>query len=225
MSKHVLIIATSHHELGHTGRPTGVWAEELSTPYYALVDAGFDVTLASPKGGQTPWAQDSVKNEPSVQRFLSDPVAMAKFNAAQATSQMKAHDFEAIFLPGGHGVMWDTATDISTARLVADFFNANKPIAAVCHGSAGLIQAQRQDGQSILLGKKINSFTNEEETAAGLMDVVPFHLETKLRALGGLFEHGPTWAAFAVRDGNLITGQNPASSALVARHLMAALQD
>jgi putative intracellular protease/amidase len=225
----VLMIVTSHAQLGNTGKPTGIWAEELTTPYYALVDAGFEVTLASPLGGTPPFADGSVKpkledNEGSVKRFLSDAAAMAKFNATHKTADLQAANYSAVFLPGGHGTMWDTATENATARLVADSFNAGKPTAAVCHGPAGLVKALRLDGKSILFGKKVNGFTNAEETAAGLMEVVPFHLETKMRELGGVFESGPNWAPYAVRDGNLITGQNPASSALVASHVVAALQ-
>jgi putative intracellular protease/amidase len=225
----VLMIVTSHDQLGTTGKPTGIWAEELTTPYYALIDAGFEVTLASPKGGTPPFVADSVVVKPedlgnTVKRFLADPVAMGKFNATHKTADMNAADFSAVMLPGGHGTMWDTATDAATARLVSDSFNAGKPTAAVCHGPAGLVNALRTDGKSILFGKKVNGFTNAEETAAGLMDVVPFHLETKMRELGGVFESGPDWAPYAVRDGHLITGQNPASSALVAQHVVAALQ-
>jgi putative intracellular protease/amidase len=228
-SQPILMIVTSHAKLGNTGKPTGIWAEELTTPYYALLDAGFEITLASPLGGLPPLAEGSAKepveaNEGSVKRFLQDATAMAKFKATHTTDSLNAADYSAIFLPGGHGTMWDTATDAHTSRLVADTFNAGKPTASVCHGPAGLVQALRPDGKSIVFGKKVNAFTNEEETAAGLMDVVPFHLESKLRELGALFEHGPMWGAYAVRDGNLITGQNPASSALVAQHVVAALQ-
>ena len=227
--KPILMILTSHAQLGNSGKPTGIWAEELTTPYYALLDAGMQVTLASPLGGLPPFAQGSVKesveaNEGSVKRFLQDANAMEKFKATLTTASLKAEDYSAVFLPGGHGTMWDTATDAHTARLVSDTFNAGKPTASVCHGPAGLVQAKRSDGKSIVFGKKVNAFTNEEETAAGLMDVVPFHLESKLRELGGIFEHGSMWGAYAVRDGNLITGQNPASSALVAQHVVAALQ-
>ena len=227
--KPVLVIITSHNQLGNTGKPTGLWAEELTTPYCALVDAGFDVVLASPKGGKPPFAAGSVKvapeeNEGSVKRFLADPAAMTKFNATHTTASIDAANYCAVFLPGGHGTMWDTANDDATARLVADSFNAGKPTAAVCHGPAGWVKALRPDGKSIWFGKKVNAFTNEEETAAGLMDVVPFHLETRMKELGGTFESGPMWQPYAVRDGNLITGQNPQSSALVASHLVAALQ-
>jgi putative intracellular protease/amidase len=225
----VLMILTSHTQLGNTGKLTGLWAEELTTPYYALVDAGFDVTLASPLGGTPPWVADSLQVKPedtgsTVTRFLADPVAIGKFNATHKTADLQAANYSAVFLPGGHGTMWDTATDNATARLVADSFNAGKPTAAVCHGPAGLVKALRTDGKSILFGRKVNGFTNAEETAAGLMEVVPFHLETKMRELGGVFESGPNWAPYAVRDGNLITGQNPASSALVASYVVAALQ-
>jgi putative intracellular protease/amidase len=225
----ILMIVTSHAQLGSTGKPTGIWAEELTTPYYALLDADLEITLASPLGGLPPFAEDSVKksveaNEGSVKRFLQDAAAMEKFQATHSTASLQAADFSAVFLPGGHGTMWDTATDPHTARLVSEIFNAGKPTASVCHGPAGLVQALRPDGKSIVFGKKMNAFTNEEEAAAGLMDIVPFHLESKLRELGALFEHGPMWGAYAVRDGHLITGQNPASSALVAQHVVAALQ-
>ena len=225
----ILMIITSHAQLGDTGKPTGLWAEELTTPYYALIDAGFDVVMASPLGGKPPFAAESIKptpndNEGTVKRFLNDAVAMGKFNSTHKTSAVSAAEYGAVFLPGGHGTMWDTANDDATAKLVADSFIAGKPVAAVCHGPAGLVKALRVDGKSILFGKKVNGFTNEEETAAGLMDVVPFHLETRMKELGGTFENGPMWQPYAVRDGNLITGQNPQSSALVASHVVAALQ-
>jgi putative intracellular protease/amidase len=227
--KPILMIVTSHAQLGNTGKPTGIWAEELTTPYYALVDAGYQVTLASVQGGKPPFAEGSVKepvdaNEGSVKRFLQDAKAMAQFNATLKTADVNAADYSAVFLPGGHGTMWDTAIDEATARLVSDSFNAGKPTAAVCHGPAGLVKALRSDGKSIVFGKRVNAFTNEEETAVNLMEVVPFHLESTLRELGGLFEHGPMWQPYAVRDGQLITGQNPASSSLVAQHVVAALQ-
>jgi putative intracellular protease/amidase len=227
--KPVLMIVTSHAKLGASGKPTGIWAEELTTPFYALQDAGYEVVLASPAGGKPPFADGSVKepleaNEGSVKRFLQDAAAMAQFNATLKTANLQSADYSAVFLPGGHGTMWDTATDAHTARLVADNFNAGQPTAAVCHGPAGLVAAKRADGKSIMFGKKVNAFTNQEETAVGLMDVVPFHLESRLRELGGQFESGPMWGAYAVRDGHLITGQNPASSSLVAQHMVAALK-
>jgi putative intracellular protease/amidase len=227
--KSVLMIVTSHASMGEGGKPTGIWAEELTTPYFALIDARFDVVLSSPLGGRPPFAPGSVKtppeeNEGSVRRFLMNDAAMDAFAATRKTSEIKAGDYRGVFLPGGHGTMWDTATDPHTAKIVGALFDAGAPVASVCHGPAGFVRATRADGKSIVFGKKINAFTNEEETAAGLMDVVPFHLETKLRELGGVFERGPMWGAYAVRDGNLITGQNPASSQLVAQHMIAALQ-
>jgi putative intracellular protease/amidase len=226
--KPVLMIVTSHAVLGSTGKPTGIWAEELTTPYFVLKDAGLNVVLASPLGGKPPFAQGSFKeppeaNEGSVKRFMSDAQAMAAFAATHKVSEVNASDYSAVFLPGGHGTMWDTATDVPTARVVGDVFQSGKPVASVCHGPAGLINAKRADGKSIVFGKRVSGFTNEEETAAGLMDVVPFHLETELRRLGGLFEMGPMWKPYAVRDANLITGQNPASSELVAKHLLDSL--
>ena len=225
----LLMIVTSHAQLGSTGKPTGIWAEELTTPYYTLVDAGYEVTLASPLGGKPPFAEGSVKetveaNEGSVKRFLQDPAAMAKFNTTHKASTLDAANFCAVFLPGGHGTMWDIALDDATARIVSYAFNANLPVAAVCHGVAGFVKATRSDGKSIVHGKRVNAFTNEEEAGVGLMDVVPFHLETRLRELGGRFENGPMWQPYAVRDGHLITGQNPASSALVAQQVVAALR-
>jgi putative intracellular protease/amidase len=226
----ILMIVTSHAQLGSTGKPTGIWAEELTTPYHALRDAGHAVVLASPLGGRPPFAEGSVKepasaNEASVARFLADDEAMAAFNATLRTADLNAADYSAVFLPGGHGTMWDTATDAATARLVGHAFDAGKPVASVCHGPAGLVGAKRGDGLSVVHGKRVNAFTNAEEAAVGLMDVVPFHLESTLRELGGVFEHGPMWQPYAVRDGNLITGQNPASSALVAQRMVEALAE
>jgi putative intracellular protease/amidase len=226
--KKVLMIVTSQSTMGNSGKQTGIWAEELTTPYYALIDAGYEVVLASPKGGKPPFADGSYKvdasqNEGSVKRFFADALASAAFANTTKTVDVSAADFDAVFLPGGHGTMWDTAQDAATAKIVGEIFRADKPVAAVCHGPAGLVNAKRADGKSIFFGKKVNGFTNEEETGAGLMDVVPFHLETAMRELGGVFESGPIWQPYAVRDGQLITGQNPASSALVAKHFIEAL--
>jgi putative intracellular protease/amidase len=227
--KPILMIVTSHDKLGNTGKSTGIWAEELTTPYFVLRDAGHAIVLASVLGGRPPFAGTSLHarmedNEPTVKRFLLDQEAMTQFNQTVRTADLDSGDYCAVFLPGGHGPMWDTATDPHTARLVGEAFNAGRPVAAVCHGPAGLVLARRSDGQSILHGKRVNSFTDEEETAIELMDVVPFHLETRLKELGGEFVRGPMWKPFAVRDGHLITGQNPASSTLVAQHLIEALQ-
>jgi putative intracellular protease/amidase len=178
-TKPVLMIVTSHSSLGTTGKPTGIWAEEMTTPYYVLSDAGFEVVISSPQGGRPPFADGSVKADPttnvaSVARFFSDKIAMGKFEATHKTASVTMNDYSAVFLPGGHGTMWDIATDEATTRLVGDAFNTGKPTVAVCHGSAGLIKALRNDGKSILQGRRVNGFTNAEEVASGLMNVVPF---------------------------------------------------
>lgn len=227
MNKRVLMIVTSNAELGDTGKATGIWAEELAVPYYAFIDAGLAVELASPKGGAVPFDPASIKpkgqNETHVERFLADVEAQRRCSATCATAQVDAASFDAVFFPGGHGTMWDLPTDQGVTLTVEAAYRANKIIAAVCHGPAGLVAAKRPDGKSILQGKRINAFTNAEESAAGLTQVVPFALETRMRDLGGIFVNADNWHAFAVRDGNLITGQNPMSSALVAQHVLDAL--
>ena len=227
MNKRVLMIVTSNAKLGDSGKATGIWAEELAVPYYAFIDAGMSVELASPKGGAVPFDPASIKpkgeNGAHVERFLADADAQRRCAATLNTSQVDAASFDAIFFPGGHGTMWDLPTDQGVTLCVESAFRADKIIAAVCHGPAGLVTAKRPDGKSILHGKRINAFTNDEEAAAGLTQVVPFALETRLREQGGLFEKADNWHSFAVRDGNLITGQNPMSSALVAQHVLEAL--
>ncbi len=227
MNKRVLIIVTSNAKLGDSGKATGIWAEELTVPYYAFIDAGIAVELASPKGGAVPFDPASIKpkgeNGTHVERFLSDVEAQRVCAATRIAADMDAAGFDAIFFPGGHGAMWDLPTDQGVTLAVEAAYRANKIIAAVCHGPAGLVAAKRPDGKSILHGKRINAFTNDEEAAAGLTHVVPFALEARMREQGGVFEKAANWHAFAVRDGNLITGQNPMSSTLVAQHVLEAL--
>jgi putative intracellular protease/amidase len=227
MNKRVLMIVTSHNRMGDTGKPTGIWAEELALPYCQLVDAGVQVVLASPVGGAVPLDPSSVKaagqNHPVVDRFLNDAMAQALMLSTQKASAVDAAQFDALFFPGGHGTMWDLPLDAGVKRAVETAFGGRKLIASVCHGAAGLVSARRPDGQSIVQGLRVNSFTDAEEAAAGLTAVVPFQLESRLRALGGKFEGAANWQPFAVRDGQLITGQNPQSSALVAAHLLEAL--
>jgi putative intracellular protease/amidase len=227
MTKRVLMIVTSHSTMGSSGKATGIWAEELALPYYLFVDNGVEVDLASPAGGNVPFDPASIQpqgqNTPEVERFLADPAAQGLAGAAMRLSAVDAGDYDALFFPGGHGTMWDLPNDPDVTRLVATAFAADKLIAAVCHGPAGLVSAQRADGKSILFGKRVNSFTDEEESAVGLTDIVPFKLETRIREAGGRFEKAPNWQAFAVQDGMLITGQNPSSSALVAQKVVAAL--
>jgi putative intracellular protease/amidase len=227
MNKRVLMIVTSNNRMGDSGKPTGIWAEELAVPYYQLVDAGVQVALASPAGGAVPLDPSSVKpagqNHVAVDRFLNDATAQALVLATQKTSAVDASQFDAVFFPGGHGTMWDLPVDAGVTQAVEAAFAAHKLIASVCHGAAGLVSARRPDGKSIVHGLRVNSFTDAEEAAVGLTAVVPFQLESRLRELGGKFEGAANWQAFAVRDGQLITGQNPQSSALVAEQLLLAL--
>jgi putative intracellular protease/amidase len=226
-AKRILLIATSNTVMGASGKPTGIWADELAVPYYQLTDAGAEVVLASPLGGPLTLDPGSLKpagqNDPLVDRFLSDPVAQALAKTTAVAAQMDAREFDAVFFPGGHGTMWDLPTDAGVTRAVETAFAAGKLIASVCHGAAGLVTARRPDGEPVVKGKRINSFTDAEEDAVGLTGIVPFALESRLRTLGAHFEGADNWAAFAIRDGQFITGQNPQSSALVAQQVLAAL--
>jgi putative intracellular protease/amidase len=228
MTRSVLMIVTSHDRLGGSGKATGIWAEELAVPYYAFVDAGMRVEIASPRGGKVPLDPGSLKpvgeNPPAVERFLAD--AQAQQRIAQ-TAQVGAVDtarHDAVFLPGGHGTMWDLPDDAGVRRAVESAFVAGKPVAAVCHGPAGLVGARGPDGNPMVAGRRVNAFTNAEEAAVGLVQVVPFLLEDRLRALGAQFVSAAPWQPFAVRDGHLITGQNPQSSEKVAALVVEALR-
>lgn len=226
-AKRILMIATSNTVMGASGKPTGIWADELAVPYYQLLDAGAEVVLASPKGGALTLDPGSLKplgeNDPLVDRFLADPVAQARAQTTAVAAQVDARDFDAVFFPGGHGTMWDLPTDAGVTHAVESAFAAGKLIASVCHGAAGLVTARRPDGEPVVKGLRINSFTDAEEEAVGLAGVVPFALESRLRSLGAHFEGADNWAPFAIRDGQFITGQNPQSSALVAQHVLNAL--
>jgi putative intracellular protease/amidase len=228
MTSRILMIVTSNSRMGETGKPTGLWAEELAVPYYELVDAGVEVTLASPAGGPAPIDPGSIKpigqNDPVVERFLADAALQARLAATPKASEFDGAVFDAVFFPGGHGTMWDLPVDAGVTRAVERAFAAKKLIASVCHGAAGLVTAKRPDGQSIVKDLRVNSFTDAEEAAVGLETVVPFRLETRLRELGGRFEGRGNWQAFAIRDGQLITGQNPQSSHMVAQELLQALR-
>jgi putative intracellular protease/amidase len=227
VTQRVLIIATSHTSLGTTGKPTGVWAEELVVPYYALIDAGASVEISTPNGGPLAFEPSSIKpagqNDALIERFLADPAVQARAQATHLVSSIDATGFDAVFFPGGHGAMWDLAVNASVTRAVEAAFAAGVFIASVCHGAAGLVAARRADCKSIVEGKRISSFTDAEENAVGLSGVVPFQLESRLRELGALFQGAPNWQPFAVRDGQFITGQNPQSSKLVAQHVAEAL--
>ncbi|MEM6638723.1 MAG: type 1 glutamine amidotransferase domain-containing protein [Pseudomonadota bacterium] len=225
----VAIIATSHASMGDTGEATGVWLEELTTPYYAFVDAGVQVTVFSIKGGEIPIdprsLQPAGKNEASVERFLKDKHAAELFANTKAVTSIDLSDYDAVFLPGGHGTMWDYPDSDTLAKLVAGALEDNKVVGAVCHGPAGLVNATFSDGTSVVAGKQVAGFTNSEEDAVGLTEAVPFLLETRLRELGANYQSGADFQPFAVRDGNLVTGQNPASAGLTVKHMLDALKD
>ncbi|MBD0266656.1 MAG: type 1 glutamine amidotransferase domain-containing protein [Cyanobacteria bacterium Co-bin8] len=223
----ILMVLTSHAELGDTGHKTGFWLEEFAAPYYAFIDAGATVTLASPAGGQPPVDPRSSEPESqteATQRFEQDSEAQALLAQTVALSAVKPEEYDAIFFPGGHGPMWDLATDEGNARLVEAFYQQGKVIGAVCHGPAALVLAQDGQGQSILKGKQVTGFTNEEEVAVDLDQVVPFALETRLAELGGQFSGGAKFEPKVVVDGRLVTGQNPASSEPAAKALIQALK-
>jgi putative intracellular protease/amidase len=225
----ILIVVTSHAMVGDTGRPTGVWLEELSTPYYAFIDAGAQVTLASTAGGNVPVDPHSLEaggeNPSSVKRFLQDPVAMAALNDSRRVDSLSDDDYAAVFLPGGHGTMWDLPVSVALAHLLTTAWQQGKVLAAVCHGPAGLVNVKDVNGQPLLEGRRVSAFSNTEEDAAGLSQAVPFMLESRLRELGAHYERAADFRPFALRDGRLVTGQNPASSAAVAQLVLQAIAD
>jgi putative intracellular protease/amidase len=222
-NKKILMVVTSHAQLGDTGKKTGFWLEELAAPYYEFVDAGADVDIASPNGGRPPADPKSEESpKGAVKRFLDDAAAQTKL---ADTKRLDAVDgaYDAVFVAGGHGVMWDLVTDASLARLLGRQADEGRVVAAVCHGPAALVAAKKKNGDPIVKGKRVASFTNDEEKAAGLTDVVPFLLESRLAELGATHQHGAMWASFAVRDGFLVTGQNPQSSVLTAKETLSAI--
>jgi putative intracellular protease/amidase len=222
----ILMVTTSHDKLGNTGQPTGFWLEEFTAPYYLFLDAGAQVTVASPKGGQPPI--DPKSDEPgnqtdSMTRFKKDPAAQAVLARTVKLAEVKADDYDTVFYPGGHGPMWDLAEDPTSIALIEAFYNAGKPVAAVCHAPA-VLHRVKYEGQSIVKGKRVTGFTNTEEEAVQLTQVVPFLVEDELKRLGGLYEKAADWASFAVVDGRLVTGQNPASSTAAAQALLKLLR-
>jgi putative intracellular protease/amidase len=226
----VLIVLTSHTQIGDTGRATGFYFDEMAAPYHALADAGHSVEIASIKGGVPPHDPASVKADPAarpaaVRRFLGDPAAMAKLADTPAIAAIDASAFDAVFLPGGHGTMYDFPFSAALAEVVGRIFDQGGVIGAVCHGPAGLVAARRGDGRPLVEGLRVNGFTDAEEEAAGLTAAMPFLLETRLRELGGLFHGAPNFTAHAVRDGQLVTGQNPMSAEEVARLMVEALAE
>lgn len=219
----ILMVLTSHDQLGDTGKKTGFWLEEFAAPYYIFKDAGINVVLASPAGGQPPL--DPVSDEPDAQsadtgRFRQDIAAQQLLANTQQLSDIDSAHFDAVFYPGGHGPLWDLAEDRVSIELIESFFANGKPVAAVCHAPGVLRHAKRPDGVPLVKGKRVTGFSNTEEAAVGLTDVVPFLVEDALKSLGGRYEKTDDWGVFTLTDGHLVTGQNPASSAATASELL-----
>lgn len=219
----VLIVLTSHDQLGNTGHKTGFWLEELAAPYYAFKAAGAEITLASPNGGQPPL--DPKSNEPSFQtdltrRFDADSAATAQLAATLRLDSVTQADFDTVFYPGGHGPLWDLAEDRDSIALIESFLAAGKYVALVCHAPGVLRHVKTQAGRPLVEGKQVTGFANSEEEAVGLTKVVPFLVEDQLKADGGQYSKGQDWGSYVVRDGLLITGQNPASSTAAAELLL-----
>ena len=224
--KNILMVLTSHDRLGDTGHKTGFWLEEFAAPYYVFKDAGHAVTLASPAGGQPPL--DPKSDEPAFQtdatrRFRADADAVRELADTRRLADVNPADFDAVFYPGGHGPLWDLAESPQSIALIEATLSSGKPLGTVCHAPGVLRYARKADGTALVRGLHVTGFTNTEEAAVQLTNVVPFLVEDMLKANGGNYSKGPDWQPYAVVDGLLITGQNPASSELVAQKLLAAL--
>jgi len=222
MNKKILIVLTSHEDLGDTGKKTGFWTEELAAPYYALADQGAEITLASPKGGQPPIdpkSEDPDAQTDATRRMAEDKELLGKLSNTTILSDIKMEDYDAVFFPGGHGPLWDLAEDATSQKLIVDFYKAEKPVAFVCH-APGVLKNVKVDGEYLVKGKNVTGFTNTEEEAVQLTDIVPFLVEDMLKENGGNYSKLGDWSPYAVVDGRLITGQNPASSEKVAEELL-----
>ena len=220
---HILMVLTSHDQLGNTGKKTGFWLEEFAAPYYVFKDAGVQITLASPQGGQPPLdpkSDDESAQTDATRRFKADAEAQKQLASTVPLSSVKADAFDAVFYPGGHGPLWDLAEDAHSIALIEATLNAGKPVAAVCHAPAVLRHPKGKDGQPVVKGKNVTGFTNTEEAAVGLTQVVPFLVEDMLKANGGHYAKLGDWQPYAITDGLLITGQNPASSEPAAHALL-----
>jgi putative intracellular protease/amidase len=216
----ILMVLTSHDRLGDTGKKTGFWLEEFAAPYYVFRNAGAQITLASPKGGQPPL--DPKSDAPEAQtdatrRFKQDAQAQAALAATEKLATLSPDDYDAVFYPGGHGPLWDLAEEPASVDLIAAMYQAGKPVALVCHAPGALKNVKAQDGTPLVKGKKVTGFSDAEEAAVGLTDIVPFLLEDELKKCGALYSKGPDWQSYTQVDGHLITGQNPASSEDAAR--------
>ena len=219
----ILMVLTSHDTLGKTGKKTGFWLEELAAPYYTFVDAGAEVTLASPKGGQPPLDPKSSEADAQTEttrRFEADTLAMQALANTRKLSEISIADFDAVFYPGGHGPLWDLAEDQTSISLIEQTLQANKPLALVCHAPGVLRHVKSTDDQPIVKGKSVTGFSNTEEAAVGLTEIVPFLVEDMLLENGGRYSKAEDWQVHVQQDGLLITGQNPASSAATAEMLL-----
>lgn len=226
MNKKVLFVLTSHDELGNTGLKTGFWTEELAAPYYALSDQGIEITLASPKGGLPPIdpkSEDPSSQTDATRRMDGDSVLQDKLKNTHRLSEVKSEDYDAVFYPGGHGPLWDLAEDETSQKLIVDFYTDNKPVGFVCH-APGVLKNVKINGEYLVKGKNVTGFTNTEEDAVQLTDIVPFLVEDMLKENGGIYSKIEDWSPYAVVDGRLITGQNPASSEKVAAELLKLIQ-
>ena len=224
----VLIVLTSHSELGNTGKKTGFWIEEFAAPYYTMADAGTELTIASPKGGQPPIDPKSEAPEaqtPATKRFYSDSELKEKLSKTIRLSDVNQDDYDAVFYPGGHGPLWDLANDAASIALIEDFYKNQKPVAFVCHSPGALIKVKDSNGEPLVKGKEVTGFSNTEEEGVKLTDVVPFLLEDEIKKLGGKYSKGADWGSFTQQDGLLITGQNPASSEAVAELLLKTMKE
>ncbi|HEY9038076.1 MAG TPA: type 1 glutamine amidotransferase domain-containing protein [Roseovarius sp.] len=219
----ILMVLTSHDQLGNTGNKTGFWLEEFAAPYYVFKDAGAEVTLASPKGGQPPLDPSSDSDDAqtdATKRFKADESAQKDLAATEVLSTISTDGYDAIFFPGGHGPLWDLAEDDDSTALIEAFAASDRPIGAICHAPAVFRHAKGADGKPLVSGKTVTGFTNTEEEGVGLTDVVPFLVEDMLKSNGGNYRKGDDWASFVVTDGKLVTGQNPASSEEAAHKLL-----
>jgi putative intracellular protease/amidase len=223
----VLIVLTSHGDLGNTGEKTGFWIEEFAAPYYVLADAGVQITIASPKGGQPPVDPKSEMTDSqtkATRRFDNDVALKDKLAHTLKLADVKAEDYDAVFYPGGHGPLWDLANDMTSVSLIETFYNHQKPVAFVCHAPGALVKVKLPNGEPLVKGKEVTGFSDSEEEAVKLTKVVPFLLEDEMKKLGGHYSKGADWGSYVKIDGLLITGQNPASSEAAAKALLGMLK-
>lgn len=223
----VLFVLTSHDQLGNTGHKTGFWVEEFAAPYYVFKDAGFDITIVTPKGGQAPIDPTSEAESAltgATDRYYKDESVQQLIAHTKKLSDVSASDFDGVFYPGGHGPLWDLANDADSIKLIKDFYKTKKPIGAVCHAPGVFKDVVLDNGEPFVKGKNVTGFSNSEETAVKLVDVVPFLVESELIKLGGHYSKGADWSVHVVKDGLLVTGQNPASSENVAKELIQLLE-